>query len=617
MYNEHDVHLQYWKKKLEGNSGRLPLPADLTAAEALPVTQAGRKPFMIPRAVSSGLKQLASEQDTTLYVVFLAAFKLLLKRYSNVRDIAVGAYLTDLLLLRSEVNEDSSLSEYLQQEEKTLLEATSHHQLPTASLEDIFGAPGNEVFNTLFLMQDKTRIERDSITSEKIDAYIDQIDIALRVVIDFDGISAEFLYQSQRFSPAFIKRLMSHFLCLLGNFADDVSQPLKQIPILSADEQQQIIENNLTCRIIDTGSLSSDLEEQLHSSTAVPVFYSGSRKITLEEVANYTLRTSAAIHAHTLQENSVIGVLGFCDVEWIVNALAVIRCGYRILPLSAEELPVNLQNTLDSISPDLLIGDKTVKSTLEVLHNKSGIPYLCSSELEHADDHTLSPSGKKGGLIIPFSSENNVNSLLISEDQLNTGIRNRIQYLQLSKGDICSRQTHMEPMHLLIPALSAVLSGSALLIHPQNTRPSIGNEPDIMEFYNSNLNFDESSAVRYVGLINGLASSLENLRNLFPTATVERVSELPFLPSGANSISEDMSISHLLPQYVIDDYGRSVPPGVPGSLHFGGYTDLNGNCKDIRIKPNSYSREKAAVLLNTGIRAAYEGDFTIRLLSES
>lgn len=617
MYNEHDVHLQYWKKKLEGNSGRLPLPADLTAAETLPATQAGRKPFMIPRAVSSGLKQLTSEQDTTLYVVFLSAFKLLLKRYSNVQDIAVGAYLTDLLLLRSEVNEEISLSEYLQQEEKTLLEATSHHQLPPASLEGIFGAPGKEVFNTLFLMQDKTRMDRDSGTSEKIDAYIDQIDIALRIVIDFDGISAEFLYQSQRFSAAFIKRLMSHFLCLLSNYSEDVSQPLKQIPILSAEEQQQIIENNSACRIIGDESLANNIEVLLQSATTATTFYSGSRQISLKEVADYSRQVAAAIHSKKLPDDAVIGVLGFSDVEWVVNALAVIRCGYRLLPLSAEELPVSLQKTIDHISPALLIGDKTVKSTLEVLHSKSGISFLCSSETEKTTDTSLVSNTGNGGLIISFCNNDNLSSLMISEARISIGVQNRIQHLQLAAGEICSRQTNAEPAHLLIPALSAIVSGSALLIHPYNTRPSIDNEPDIMEFYNSNISFDESLSTRHFGLINGRASSLESLHTLFPTAVIEQVEELPFIPSGVNSVQNGISRSGLLTQFVLDEHGRSVPPGVPGLLHFGGLTQYSGDCDTCAIKRNPYSRNKAAVLLNSHLRAIYEEDFTIRILPES
>ncbi|MEL6821783.1 MAG: condensation domain-containing protein [Calditrichota bacterium] len=617
MYNEHDVHLQYWKKKLEGNSGILPLPADLTAAEALPVTQAGRKPFMIPRAVSTGLKQLASEQDTTLYVVFLAAFKLLLKRYSNVQDIAVGAYLTDLLLLRSDVNEDAPLSEYLIQEEKTLLEASSHHQLPPSSLENIFGAPGQEVFNTLFLMQDKTRMDRDGALSDKIDAYIDQIDIALRIVIDFDGISAEFFYQSRRFSTAFIKRLMSHFLCLLGNFSDDVSQPLKHIPILSAEEEQQIIENNSICRPLENASLSSDIEYRLQSEAETPAFYSGSRQISLKEVADYSQRTAAAINALQLPKDTVVGVLGFCDVEWIVNALAVIRCGYKMLPLAAEKLPAELQKTLNHLSPALLIGDKTVKSTLEVLNSKSNIPYLCSSEAKLTEEPLASGSSRTGGLIIPFHSDTRVSNLLLSEDQLYTGVQNRIQYLKLSAGEICSRQTNSDPLHLLIPALSAILSGSALLIHPHNTRPSVDNEPDIMEFYDSNISLDESLAPRHFSLINGSQSSLENLRMLFSTTTVEMISEMAFIPAGANSISEGISINRLLPQYVLDSHGRSVPPGVSGMLHFGGLTKLSGDNEISGIRRNSYSRNKAAVLLNTNLRATYEEDFNIRLLPES
>src|SRR5262249_32124529 len=74
--------LAYWKAQLAGAPSALELPTD----HPRPVTQSfrgGRQPVALSKALSEELKALAQQQGVTLFAVTLAAFQILLSRYSR------------------------------------------------------------------------------------------------------------------------------------------------------------------------------------------------------------------------------------------------------------------------------------------------------------------------------------------------------------------------------------------------------------------------------------------------------------------------------------------------------------------------------------------------------
>ncbi|MFI6439106.1 condensation domain-containing protein, partial [Streptomyces sp. NPDC050759] len=80
--DEHDEHTAYWREQLSGMPPVLELPAD-RVRPAVPSYQGGTRFFTVRREVVDGLKRLAREERATLYMVLLAAFKVLMVRYTR------------------------------------------------------------------------------------------------------------------------------------------------------------------------------------------------------------------------------------------------------------------------------------------------------------------------------------------------------------------------------------------------------------------------------------------------------------------------------------------------------------------------------------------------------
>src|SRR6185369_453364 len=84
-----DQAVSYWKEKLAGVPSLLELPTDRPRPPSQGFSGA-REPIAIPQQVTESLRALGEQQNATLFMVLLAAFKVLLFRHANQDDVVVG-----------------------------------------------------------------------------------------------------------------------------------------------------------------------------------------------------------------------------------------------------------------------------------------------------------------------------------------------------------------------------------------------------------------------------------------------------------------------------------------------------------------------------------------------
>ncbi|MGA1622030.1 MAG: condensation domain-containing protein, partial [Synechocystis sp.] len=140
--------LDYWKQQLENAPSLLPLPTD-RPRPTVQTHRGARLPITITRDTTAGLKALAIQEKATLFMVVLAAFQLLLSRYTGEQDIVVGTpianrrYLetekligcfANTLVLRSDLSGNPTFRELLARIRTTTQAAYAHQDLPFEKL---------------------------------------------------------------------------------------------------------------------------------------------------------------------------------------------------------------------------------------------------------------------------------------------------------------------------------------------------------------------------------------------------------------------------------------------------------------------------------------------------
>jgi hypothetical protein len=141
--------LRYWKQKLQGVT-----PLELNTDYVRPTVMGSKgavEAFSIDKDLSRNLLELSQKQGTTLFMTLLAAFKVLLYKYSSQEDICIGTpianrtqqelegligFFVNTLALRSKVNANGSFIEFLQEVKTTVLGAYEHQEVPFEKVVD-------------------------------------------------------------------------------------------------------------------------------------------------------------------------------------------------------------------------------------------------------------------------------------------------------------------------------------------------------------------------------------------------------------------------------------------------------------------------------------------------
>ena len=142
------TQLNYWKKQLSGAPLLLELPADRPRPPAQ-TYRGAKESFLIPRTLRSALKKLSRQENVTLFMTLLAAFKTLLYRYTGQADIPVGSpianrnraeiqgligFFVNTLVWRTDLSGTPTFRQLLARIREVSLEAYAHQDLPFEKL---------------------------------------------------------------------------------------------------------------------------------------------------------------------------------------------------------------------------------------------------------------------------------------------------------------------------------------------------------------------------------------------------------------------------------------------------------------------------------------------------
>ena len=143
-----DAQLQYWKKQLAGIPSVLELATD-RPRPAVQNYRGARQPLTLTKSTVEALEDLGRREGATMFMTLLAAFKILLHRYTGQDDIVVGSptagrsrteiegligFFVNNLVLRTDLSDDPTFRELLSRVRETALGAYAHQDLPFEKL---------------------------------------------------------------------------------------------------------------------------------------------------------------------------------------------------------------------------------------------------------------------------------------------------------------------------------------------------------------------------------------------------------------------------------------------------------------------------------------------------
>ncbi|NEQ98986.1 MAG: AMP-binding protein, partial [Cyanothece sp. SIO2G6] len=314
--HEREQQLEYWRSQLR-DMPMLELPTDRPRSAVQNFASASAS-LLLPLDLLNQVKTLSRQEGTTVFMTLLAAFKILLHRYTDQDDIVVGVptanrnwteleeligFFVNSVVLRSRLQEacqdggPPTVREVLRRVRSVAAAAFQHQDLPFAQLVDALqperSLSHNPLFQVMFQFQNaayqmqnaaRPDLQLPGLTLEQqwLAPRVTKFDLTWHMIERDDGLLAVVEYCTELFDGDRIQRMLNHFNVLLESIVANPDQRISEIDILTPAERHQLLVqwNETTVPEYLTRSICSLFEEQAEQNP-------GSVAVTVHQSRNH------------------------------------------------------------------------------------------------------------------------------------------------------------------------------------------------------------------------------------------------------------------------------------------------------------------------------------------
>ncbi|MBC9929148.1 non-ribosomal peptide synthetase [Chitinophaga qingshengii] len=382
--------LAYWKEKLSGVA-----PLDLPTDFARPATQTTRGSsilFSIDKTLSDQLSQLAQQEGATLYMTLLAAFKVLLYRYSHQTDISVGCsaaarpqpeienligFFINTLALRSDLSDGPDFRKLLQQVKETTLDAYNYQDVPFEKVVETVvkdrDPSRSPLFQTMFVMQNVPGEEDLKLgeviwSGEDVPITTAKFDLTFFVADEPAGLHVNAVYKSDLFKEETIARMGDHYVALLQAIVANPSQTIDALPMLSAAEEKELQAAFHTTVPYPLDKTFADLfNAQVTATPEATALVFEDIRLTYQQLNERADQLAHYLHQQGVQPGTLVPLYVERSAAMIVGILGIIKAGAAYVPIDPDFPADRVAFILEDTRAQLLVSDKPCKAKLSAV----------------------------------------------------------------------------------------------------------------------------------------------------------------------------------------------------------------------------------------------------------
>jgi amino acid adenylation domain-containing protein len=379
--------VEYWRRKLAGAQTQLDLPTD----HPRPAThgwQGATEEFSLDSATLAKLKALAQAEGSTLFMVAMAAFQSLLRRYTNQESILIGTPIAgrneieienmiglfvNTLVFRVDFANNPSFRDLLRQVRSFALEAYAHQDVPFEKLVERLvpqrSLDTHPLFQVMFTFQNIPKqvfeIPGLRIKEMPFETGIAKLDLSVEVWEDSE-FHCQFEYSTDLFERSTIRRMLGHFEKLLTAVVENPDLRLGQIPIISTEEQRQVLFdwNRTAADYFRDMPLHKAFESQADRSPNATAVRFTATEWTYRQLNDEANRLAHLLIEKGVQPGSLVGVFLERSPEMVVALLSVLKAGAAYVPLDPAYPLERLRFLIEDAALSCIVTHSSIQNQL-------------------------------------------------------------------------------------------------------------------------------------------------------------------------------------------------------------------------------------------------------------
>lgn len=659
--------LDYWKTKLEGRKPTLALPTD----RPRPAAQSYRGTtyrMALSLSLTESLKTLSHRSNTTLFTTLLAAFQVLLYRYSGQEDFCLGTpmanrpraeiepligFFVNTVVFRSDISGASSFLDLLSRVRETVLGAQSYQDIPfeklVEALQPIRDLSYSPIFQVMFSL-DRDHLQSATLpglemSALPIETQHTRFDLTLDMTESKGAISEVWEYSTDLFDQNTIERMAGHYQRLLECIVVDPARSLFELPLLTERERHRaLVEWNATeCNDLPDCCLHQLVEDQTRRTPDAIAIRFLDQTVTYQDVNERADHLAGVLRAMGVGPDMMVGLCVERSPAMIIGMLGILKAGAVYVPIDPEYPEARIALMVNDADMAVLLTQPHLLGSLS--HPHASVLYvdhhgrLLSDNLPRLDGqagwpdqlayviYTSGSTGRPKGVMV--THRNAVNFLYAMRTSLSFDARDAVLAVTSISFDIAV-------LELFLP----LTTGATILLVDRET--SHDGEKLLALLNNSSTTVMQATPATWRMLLQAGWTGTERLKilcggealsidlagqllkfgkelwNLYgPTETtvwsaVHQVSDAvtPIL------IGRPIANTEI---YIVDAGLQPVPVGVAGEIYIGGVGVARGywsrpDLTSERFIPDPFGRRSGGRLYRTGDLGRWRSDGTIECL---
>ncbi|MBL6448216.1 amino acid adenylation domain-containing protein [Fulvivirga sp. 29W222] len=612
---------EFWLAVYEEEVNTLDLPADYTRPLSKSF-QGGSVSFEIDQENTSRLKQVTEGERTTMFMVVLSMFKILLSKLANQEDIIVGTPIAgrnhadlenmigmfvNTLPLRNQVIGNLSFVDFVSQIKTNTLASFENQDYPYEELVDHLkvtrDAGRNPLFDVMFVFQnlEEPALELPGLLLKSYNSghAMAKFDLTLSAAEVEGKLALSFEYSTDLFKEDTVKKFVQYFGQIVSAVVSDPKIRISEIEILSENEKDHLLH---ALNYLDVGFPKEKLIHQLFEEQAANfpdnvALEFRDEQLTYKELNEKSNQLAWLLRDKGVGPDTIVGLLTDRTIETVVGMLAILKAGGAYLPIDVDYPEDRIEYTLSDSGVDILLTTEqevkyqvtalNIRETDTSIYDLSNPPHVNQPADMCYIIYTSGTTGNPKGVII---EHRNVVRLLFN-DELQFDFNNRDVWTMF----------HSHCFDFSVWEMyGALLYGGKLIIIPKElSREPSGFLKLMLEkkvtilnqtpsaFYNliaaDSVESKNRLSLRYV-IFGGEALKPYQLRSWYQKypdtrlinmyGITETTVHVTYKEIGAYEIEHNISnIGTPIPTlscYVFDNHLKLVPFGVKGELFVGG-----------------------------------------------
>ncbi len=665
-----EKELSYWRNQLQSSPPLLNLPTDRPRPAAMSF-RGSTYWAVVDKKLTESLRQISQEQGVTLFVLLLAAFYILLGRYSGDDEVAVGTPVAgrrveterliglfiNTLVLRAQLDDNPMAHEFLGRVQETVLEAQTHQDVPFEKLVEqlrparsLGHAP---LFQVMFALQNiptKTlHVEALTLSEMPFDPGVEKFDLTLNVAEEQHQLKCAVSYSTDLFDEATVQRMTLQWQRILEGLCSGADARILDIPLLNKKERQHVLhEWNQTAVEYPDRLIHECIEEQAARTPETIAVQYEDQKLSYAELNRNANRLAHHLTKLGIGMDVCVGICAERSLELVTALVGILKAGGAYIPFDPSQPAERLVAMIEDARPPVVLTQRKFADRLKHL----AFTKLVVIDDEH-DATAAEPDGNPGVRIFPESrayviytsgSTGQPKGAMNSHD----AIRNRLVWMQkeyqLGPEDRVLQKTPLGFDVSVWEFFWPLMFGARLVM----ARPGGHQDPDylrdvIAKQKITTLHFVPSMLRSF--LEHGPTDKCTSLRRIIcsgealtPDLARQYMEHIPvplYNLYGPTEAAVDVTHWHCRPEdvdkgvpigkpiantqtYVLDRQMEAVPVGVPGELYLGGAGLARGYLNSAALTaekfvPNPFAA-KGARLYRTGDWARWREDGNLDFL---